>query len=62
MPMAQTATALFALLAWASPVLAQGAVPPAPKGDSWITIVISIVLMVAVMVASFMSAKRGHQD
>jgi hypothetical protein len=45
----------------ASPALAQ-ATPRAPDESGWIAVVISIVLIIAVAVASFMSSKRTHQD
>lgn len=44
-----------------APVLAQGA-PKAPSSDGWIAVVIALVLIIAVCVATFMSAKRTHQD
>lgn len=49
------------LAVWASPAFAQGA-PRAPEGSGWIAVVIALVLVIAVCVASFMSAKRTHQD
>ena len=57
----RSVVALLALLLMASPALAQP-VPQAPKGSGWIAMVMSIVILVAVLVASFMSSKRGHQD
>jgi hypothetical protein len=38
------------------------AIPPAPAGQGWLAVVAAVVLIVAVGVASFMSAKRTHQD
>ena len=46
----------------ASPAMAQQQVPRAPESSGWISVVIALVLIVAVCVASFMSAKRTHQD
>ena len=37
--------------------------PKAPKGDeSWIAVLMAIVLLICLGIASFMSSKRGHQD
>lgn len=49
------------LTAVTTPAWAQGA-PRAPESDGWIAVVMALVLGVAICVASFMSAKRTHQD
>jgi hypothetical protein len=57
--------ATVALLTTAGPILAQQApteVDKAPEKAQWIGMVVAIVLVVAVLVASFISSKRGHQD
>ena len=51
-----------ALLA-AAPVLGQDMpISDAPEINRWLPIGISFVLIVAVLVASFTSSRRGHQD
>lgn len=57
----RSAFALVALLALAAPAFAQE-IPKAPGDKPWVATVISIVLIMAVCVASFMGSKRGHQD
>ncbi len=42
--------------AWAQPVNA------AREGNSWIGLVVAVVLALIIAVVSFMSPKRGHQD
>ncbi len=48
--------ASFAPLALAQPV------SDARAGQSWIGLVVAIVLAIAVAIVSFLSPKRGHQD
>ena len=61
MPAMRTLIGLLTLFSAATPVLAQD-VPKAPETEGWVVVLISMVLIVAVGVASFMSSKRGHQD
>jgi hypothetical protein len=49
-------------LAQASEASAAKAIDAAPPGNHWLPIVVAVVLLLAVVGASFMSAKRGHQD
>ena len=51
-------TTTTAALAQQSPVAAD----EAPTQPQWIGMVIGLVLVAGVLVASFISSKRGHQD
>jgi hypothetical protein len=65
-----TLAAMIALLG-ATAAVAQNATPGADSGMpvpaepdkyAWVGLIVAIVLSVGVIVASVMSAKRGHQD
>jgi len=54
--------ALLVLLVAAAPVWAQPQQGAPQPGRSWLGVVVACVLGVCVVLASIMSAKRGHRD
>lgn len=65
MPVSRLLLAFLALSLSTTAALAQAPASAPPLGSDsqgWIAVVMAVVLIVAVGVGSFMSAKRTHQD
>lgn len=67
MPRMFTRTSIASLATWllaVVPVLAKGSaqVSPAPAQNHWWPAILGIFLVGCVLVGSFMSARRSHQD
>ena len=61
MPAQRFYWAIVGVLAVAAPVLAKEP-PKAPKGNTWVALIVGLLLVAAIIAASIMSSKRGHQD
>ena len=61
MPAQRFYWAIVGVLAMAAPVLAKEP-PKVGKGNTWVAVIVGLVLVAAVIAASLMTSKRGHQD